>query len=465
MTKGLAAFWCALWVTAAARAGASDSLEFDRFGPVALTRESEHPSNVVLFVSGDGGWNLGVVDMARALASLDALVVGIDIHRYRKALERSAEACSYFAADFEALSQFVQKKLAFPEYRAPVLVGYSSGAALVYATLVQAPPGTFRGALSLGFCPDLPLSRSPCRGHGLAFEAAPGGKDLRFLPAAELEAPWIAFQGTIDRVCEASRTRAYVRQVRGAEIVLLPKVGHGFSVQRNWLPQLQESFSRLATRAGPATRVEAPDVADLPLVEVPAPGGEGDTLAVVVSGDGGWASLDREVGQVLAARGIPVVGLDSLRYFWTRRTPEEASQALARILAHYLREWKRKKAILVGYSRGADVVPFLANRLPEDLLAQLRLIALLGPGLQVDFEFHLSDWLEDATRPTSRPVLPEVEKLRGRGILCVYGQQEPASLCPRLAPGLAVLDPRPGAHHFGGDYEAIARRILSEAGL
>ena len=62
--------------------------------------------------------------------------------------------CQMIAADFETLSHQMQKQIGMSEYHVPVLVGYSSGATVVYATLVQSPPGTFAGALSLGFCAD-----------------------------------------------------------------------------------------------------------------------------------------------------------------------------------------------------------------------------------------------------------------------------------------------------------------------
>jgi len=315
----------------------------------------------------------------------------------------------------------------------------------------------------LGFCPDLSLSRPLCRGSGLAWESGPGDKGIRFLPAPGLQTPWIAFQGTADQVCDPAATQAYVRQVGGAEIVMLPKVGHGFSVQANWMPQFRQTFSKLVRQAGESERPTAPSVADLPLVEVPAPGSSSASLAVMLSGDGGWASLDREGAEVLAARGIPVVGLDTLRYFWKRRTPEESAQALQRILEHYLTTWEKTSVILVGYSRGADVLPFMANRLSEKMLSQVSLIALLGPGLAVDFEFHLTEWLSEPRGASARPVMPEVEKLRGRKILCVYGQQEAESLCPKLEKDLVILDARPGTHHFGGDYEGIASRTLEAA--
>ena len=66
---------------------------FGTFGSITLYNNSLSPKNVVIFVSGDGGWNLGVVDMARELSSLDALVVGVDITHYLKEIEKSDERC------------------------------------------------------------------------------------------------------------------------------------------------------------------------------------------------------------------------------------------------------------------------------------------------------------------------------------------------------------------------------------
>ncbi len=440
-----------------------ETVAFGRFGHITLYRQSPRPSQVVLFVSGDGGWNLGVIDMARALSSLDALVVGIDITSYLKRLAGSDDKCSYCAADFESLSKFVQKKLDFPRYVQPVLVGYSSGATLVYATLVQAPPNTFVGAISLGFCPDLPLTKPLCRGNGLEWKPGPRGRGYVFLPTTNLQPPWIAFQGTIDKVCDAAATEAYVKQVKNGEIVLLPKVGHGFSVQRNWMPQFKETFTRLVARKKAEKPTSVAALTDLPIVEVNASGSVSDLMAVVVSGDGGWAGIDREVADVLAGKGIPVVGLNSLAYFWTKRTPDGSAKDLERILEHYLSRWKKEKAILLGYSLGADVLPFMASRLPKELLSRVSLIALLGPGRQVDFEFHLTDWLGSSSDGTTYPIRPEVQKLKGTRLICFYGEEETDSLCRDLEPALAKVVAMKGAHHFGGNYDAIAEAILRQA--
>jgi type IV secretory pathway VirJ component len=209
--------------------GSEETARFGSFGVVNLYHQTPTPSRVVLFISGDGGWNLGVVDMARELMALDALVVGINIRTYLRGLAAANEKCSYPAADFEMLSKFIQKKLGYSQYVTPVLVGYSSGATLAYATLVQAPAGTFNGAMSMGFCPDLPLTKPLCKGSGLEFRPGPKNKGYSFLPAPKPPGPWIALQGTTDQVCDAKTVEEYVNQVGGAELVLLPKVGHGFS--------------------------------------------------------------------------------------------------------------------------------------------------------------------------------------------------------------------------------------------
>jgi type IV secretory pathway VirJ component len=440
-----------------------ETTEFGQFGAIHLYHNSPAPPRVVLFVSGDGGWNLGVIDMARALASLDALVVGIDVTHFLSMLEKSDEECVYPASDFELLSKFVQKKLDFPDYVTPVLVGYSSGATLVYAALVQAPSNTFLGAISLGFCPSIKLTKKLCPGYGLESAWDSHGKGQNLLPATTLERPWIALQGTIDQVCAPSVAQEYVGKVKNGEIVMLPKVGHGFSVQKNWMPQFKQAFEALLGRGDEAAS-EAPvsvaELRDLPLAEVPAIAGASDAMAVFLSGDGGWSITERTLSDRLSEEGIPVVGLNSLRYFWVKRTPDSAARDLERIIDAYRAAWAKSKIILIGYSSGASVLPFMANRLTGDVRALVTEVVLLGPEKITDFEFHFLDWLTTRTRPTSLPVLPEVEKLRGVKVICIYGAREGDSLCPDLPAGLATTIERPGGHLIGFNIESIAKEIL-----
>jgi type IV secretory pathway VirJ component len=444
--------------TAAAR-----ELAFEPFGDVTVYRPEGEVRRVVLFVSGDGGWNRGVVDMARTISREEsALVLGIDIRHYLRGFD-AQKGCGSFAIDLEALSQYAQKSLALDAYLRPLLVGYSSGATLVYAALVQAPPGTFAGAVSLGFCPDLGSHRTFCPGSGgLSSRPMPRGKGRLVERVHSVAAPWIVLQGGIDQVCDSASTADYVDGIEGATLVPLPKVGHGFSVERNWMPQFREALAALREPPVPARAVAIPGADDLPVVEVPATvAARGDLFAVILSGDGGWAGIDRSIGNALAADGVPVAGLDSLRYFWRRRTPDELARDLQRLIEHYAGAWSRSQVLLVGYSRGADVLPFAVRRLPPETQRRVRLVALLGPAREAGFEFYLSDWLGGSS--PGLPVLPEVNALHEMRVLCVSGAEEKDSLCRVLDGSNASVMTLAGGHHFGGDYQSIAARIVEEA--
>ena len=223
-------------------------LSFGRFGEVTVY-QPENSRQLVLFVSGDGGWKLGVLEMARSLTGLGATVAGINVRKYERAIAAADEECTDAAADFAALAKALEQKLGLPHHPRPILAGYSSGATLVYATLVQAEPHTFGGALALGFCPDLDLKKPMCRGHGLTFTTLPKGKGYVFDASRALDDPFIVFQGDHDKICDPPKTAAYTRQVRKGELVWLPSVGHGFAVQGRWLPQLKDAFSRLTGAA------------------------------------------------------------------------------------------------------------------------------------------------------------------------------------------------------------------------
>ncbi len=462
----VASVWVLVTATVPATgvAAPSEHFTYGRFGEVTVYRAAAEPRDVVLFVSGDGGWNLGVVAMAERLAAAGALVAGIDIRHYLAQVEKSSEKCVSPAVDFENLSHYLQAKLQIKYYLQPTLIGYSSGATLVYATLAEAPEGLFKGALSIGFCPDLDLLKPVCKGSGI--EALPRLekgrlKGVNFLPAKQLSGKWISLQGQIDQVCPAPLTTKFIEKIPGAEIVDLPRVGHGYSVEKNWVPQYMAAFARITAarseEATPAAVLPAP-VADLPLTIVPAEGTAVPWLAVFLSGDGGWAGLDRGVSAALAKHGVAVVGWDSLKYFWSPRTPGGAAADLDRVLRHYTREWNKPHVLLIGYSQGADTLPFMVNRLPANSHELVGLTALLGISDTATFEFHLANWLGNAS--DGIPTAPELAHWKGSRYLCIYGEEDLDSACAQQTGGLGIPVKMAGGHHFGGNYEEIAREIL-----
>jgi type IV secretory pathway VirJ component len=451
-----------LWLAGAlailsAAAMAAETIDYPGLGRVTIYQPAGPPKAFVIFVSGDGGWNLGVVSMAQHLVAEGALVAGVDINAMGKQLLASRAACVYPAETLEALSHFVQQKYGIKRYESPILVGYSSGATVVYATLAQSPGGTFEGAVSLGFCPDLGWSKPMCRGEGL--EHDPGARvGFVYRPATRMGDPWIALQGDQDQVCDPEQTRQFVAKVPGAQAMMLPKVGHGYSVERNWLPQFLAAFHRISDAPGSARPALPAAVTDLPLVELHATGAGDDLLAIMLSGDGGWAGLDKEVARELTARGVPVVGWDSLRYFWDPRTPEGAASDLDRVIRHYTQAWNRSQVLLIGYSQGADTMPFMANRLPEESRRLVKSTALIALSTEAFFEFHVSHWL--GTPTGGLPTLPELESVRLGPVVCIRGFDESDSPCREIHRAGFREVTLPGGHHFDGDYARVAQAIL-----
>jgi type IV secretory pathway VirJ component len=450
-------------------AAAPTPLSHGRFEDLKIYAPGGTATSFVLFLSGDAGWDSGADTLARQLVQQGAMVVGIDLPKFNAVLEADGGQCVFPDGDLENLSHFVQAYFHGATYLAPMLVGVSSGGSMAYAVLAQAPKDTFAGALSLGFCANLNLAKPLCKGSGSEFARGAPGSGLTLLPINALGNPWVTLQASQNPSCPAAATREFVSKVHGAAMAILPEVG---------IAPFNAAFAKL-TAANLTHRVAPPPAAlsDLPLIEVPAhpaaaqptagqsAGSQAavlsDAFAIIMSGDGGWAGLDQDIAAALSARGIPVVGLDSLRYYWTARTPQGVAADTDRMIQYYLSHFGKRRVLLIGYSQGADVLPFAVNRLPENTKAHVALTAILGMSEHALFEFHVSSWL---TSDNSGPAtLPEVNRITGMPVLCIYGEDEHDSLCPELdAKKFSVVKVK-GGHHFDGNYAALAQDILAAA--
>lgn len=430
---------------------------FGRFGALTVIEPAGVPSDIVLYLSGQDGWDAAMTALAEPLAERGALVVGIDYARFAATVDRDGAPCLYLSSDFEDLGRAVQSHYRLAHFTPPLLAGVGAGATMAYAILVQQPPGTFAGALSLGFSPTVALDKSLCGAYALRSRPASTPHREALEPTAA-PAPWIVLQSTAAAGGDAA---AFVAAVPGARYIASSGADPDYRLQPAWRADYLAAFDALAETARRADRSGVPtDLADLPLVEVPASGGSDDRMAVILTGDGGWAGLDREVADTLAGRGIPVVGLSTLKYFWSAKTPERTAQDLDRILTHYLRRWSKRSAIVIGYSMGAEVLPFALNRLPEATRARIVFGAALAPGLNATFEFHVSNWMSDSDE--GQPVAPEIDKLTVP-LLCVAGEGDDDNACTRIDRQRFRVVTLPGNHHFGGDYERLTATILQGA--
>lgn len=198
--------------------------------------------------------------------------------------------------------------------------------------------------------------------------------------------------------------------------------------------------------------------APLPVVEHPS-AQAADTLTLFYSGDGGWRDLDRASAEHLAAAGYPVVGIDTLRYYWQRKSPERSAADLSRLMQEYREKWHIRRFVLAGYSFGADVLPAIYNRLPASDQQQVDAMLLLAFARSGSFEIAVSGWLgKDGAEAATGP---ELRKVPAAKVYCIYGSEEAAdSGCTEAgAPGERLQIS--GGHHFDGDYAALAQKMLA----
>ncbi|QXH34663.1 virulence factor family protein [Pseudomonas muyukensis] len=197
----------------------------------------------------------------------------------------------------------------------------------------------------------------------------------------------------------------------------------------------------------------------IPVVEVPA-GQTTDTVTLFLSGDGGWRDLDRDVAGEMAKLGFPVVGIDTLRYYWQHKTPEQSAADLSELMQHYRQKWGTKRFVLTGYSFGADVLPAIYNRLPAEDQKRIDAVILLAFARSGSFEIEVEGWLgkEGQEAPTG----PEMAKLPAAKVVCIYGVEETdeSGCTDKTAVGERMK--LPGGHHFDENYPALAKRLIDE---
>lgn len=216
------------------------------FGEVALYRPKTEARGLVLFASGDGGWNLGVTDMAHEAAALGYWVAGFSTPRYLKALDAGDGNCSDADGVLASLADSLVRELALPATTRAVIVGYSSGATVAYTALAADAGKRFGGGISLGFCPDLLIHKPFCPGDGgLTAHWQQQPPTWVFDKRDTVAARWRILQGEADQVCDPKFAGEFAAGQKDAEAVMLPKVGHGFGAPKNWLAQYRQSLHDL----------------------------------------------------------------------------------------------------------------------------------------------------------------------------------------------------------------------------
>jgi type IV secretory pathway VirJ component len=414
-----------------------------RLGQVRIYPSWLRTRSFVYLFSGARGWSAVEEESARDFARSGSFVVGIDTPQFLNWADRAETGCVYLPGQLEDYSRAQQRAADSAQYLAPVLLGHDLGATLVYMAQLQAPALAFSAAVAIDPQSQIPLQRPFCEQPAAAVAAIGVSQMITPAPLGKNVPVRVLLDGAAN-AAERQFVMAIPGDAAGAVVA-------GATLQGSYQAALA---SIDAERGG---------IGDLPLAEVPAPDPHRDAFAIIYSGDGGWRDLDRSLANVLASKGMSVVGVDVLRYYWQQKTPVLAASDLARIIRYYQKRWKQDKVVLIGFSLGADVLPFLVSRLPADLQADVSLLSLLSPERTTAFEVEATGWL-GVHNSAGMPIAPELKKLSAMHLQCIYGDDEAAdSLCTTsaaAAAGTAVLA-KSGGHHFDQNYNELADQILA----
>ena len=401
---------CLAAVTASLAGHPAKALDSGDFGDLHIVRPEGAMHGLVVLFSDAKGWDAASAKIADALGHDGAFVLGVDLSAYLRHVGAQGHArCSDAVSAIELLSREVQRERGNSTYWTPILAGVGEGGAFAAATLGQAPASTIAGAISLDptaalhmklpLCPGIPPAPSIDRGFSYG-------------PWRSLNGFWaVGFDHAADR---AGRAHIGDLKAQGTPVAI-DDFGEEGGAADAMAALLRPHLRKSRGVAGPA-------ISGLPLVEMPA-SPPGPLLAIVLSGDGGWRDLDRSIAEKLRSDGVSVIGWDSLRYFWSHKTPEQTARDLSAVIDTYIARWGASKVALIGYSFGAGVLPFAYDRLSPEAKQHVVQLSLLGFASAADFEISMMGWLGAPPTENALPTQPALASIDPSMIQCFDGRE------------------------------------------
>ncbi len=179
-----------------------------------------------------------------------------------------------------------------------------------------------------------------------------------------------------------------------------------------------------------------------------------------ISGDGGFNKFSTALCQSLNKKGYDVYALNARSYFNDKKTPEQTTTDVQNYLSSKIATRKNKQVVLIGYSFGADVLPFILNRFPKNINDNITASFLMASSGSTDFEIHWSDIFGGNTK-RNMDVVGEINKLNGDNIVIINGSDEHEIAFNKITLKKFSHEVLPGGHHFDGDTDEIINVILN----
>lgn len=421
-----------LWASFIGSTAPIISAEGERLTDIPVFLPQGDIRGLVILVSDAGGPKTREADMTAALLKRNLIVATVNFDSWREELDKEDGECIYLVSDLEALSKDILRRLDLDVYFHPVVVGIGEGGTLSYAAAADSPENTLAGTVVLDPALSSHTRLPSCTEEAAATKIADGGFSYQVGVKIPSPATLVSNNGSSNDIKLAAREKT-------AALIHDPAFE-----------------SRLKITADTALDYAIRDAvdADLPIIDMPSKN-PAKALVIFFSGDGGWRDIDMEIGDLFQSQDIHVIGIDSLRYFWSTRTPEEIAKDIEQLIQEADPQQSLPVA-LFGYSFGADILPFAWQLLDDTVQKQTVMIALMGVSNTADFQISINGWLGGGG---DTPVLAELQKMPMEKTVCIYGEDEDDTACPDPSLSAMMRIKLPGGHHFDEDYQSLAKTL------
>lgn len=183
-------------------------------------------------------------------------------------------------------------------------------------------------------------------------------------------------------------------------------------------------------------------------------------IVIIFSGAGGRRFFFREISHYFRILDYRVIEFNSLRYFlFKKRSPELLARHVNLILNREIDKAPFDEIIFVGYSQGADVLPFAINRLEKHWQQKISALILIGAAEKADFRLRLRDLITGGYGSDSLNIEPELAKLGTIPTLFIYGDRDRKTIA-RKARGEHFYFSEIASGHIFHDAKTVAKIIL-----
>ena len=184
-------------------------------------------------------------------------------------------------------------------------------------------------------------------------------------------------------------------------------------------------------------------------------------LIFYISGDGGMNKFSTSLCEGFFKKGFDVSALNARDYFWERKTPEKTASDVNNFLTRKLSGRKNQQIVLIGYSFGADVLPFILNRISKNIDDKILASFLMASSGNTDFEIHWADIFGGNTK-RRMDVVTEINKLTDEKIVFISASDDKTLAVNKITLKRFTNEVLPGGHHFDGDTDEIVKVILND---